>query len=144
MPRLRLVPALLCATVLVAGCSAPEPQPRSVVDFASDPAVLNGVLLRCAERPRKSASDPECVNARMAAEQLAARAATENAAEREREFERLRAERRLRDEQLRRAAERSQPKFDPYRSPVTVDDSGGGAAAAPASAASPAPASSAR
>lgn len=135
MRQIRFEPWLLAAAMAAAGCSAPEPQPRSVRDLAADPAVLNGVLLRCAERPRASAKDPECVNARVAADQLAQAAELERDAAREREFERQREERRLRDEQQRRAAEAATPKFDPYRSPVVTDDApadAGGATPAPA------------
>lgn len=112
---------LLAAALVVAGCSAPEPQPRSVAEFAADPAVLDGALIRCAERPRASESDPECINARIAAEQREKLARLEQEAARRAEFERQRAERRLREEQQRRASEAATPKFDPYRSPVQSD-----------------------
>lgn len=132
MRRTRIELWLLAAAVLAAACSAPEPQPRSVQDLAADPAVLNGVLLRCAERPRASAKDPECVNARVAADQLAQSAHQERAAALAREFEKQREQRRLREEQQRRAAEAAAPKFDPYRSPVATDEAPGEAASAAA------------
>lgn len=121
MRQKRSLGGLCAAALVVAGCSAPEPQPRSVAEFLADSAVLDGALIRCAERPRASASDPECINARVAAEQRDASVQQQMVAARRTEFERQRAERRLREEQQRRASEAATPKFDPYRSPVQTD-----------------------
>jgi hypothetical protein len=50
---------------------APEPEPRSVVDFMEDGLARDGVLARCADHDA-TLSEVECANARRAAATLAA------------------------------------------------------------------------
>jgi hypothetical protein len=114
----------LAATLVVAfvaACGAPKPPPHTVPELAADPVLLQGIAARCAADKRAAASDVECANARLAIERVAAEEESRHSGERGAEFERQRAQRRLQDEQSKRAAERSQPGFDPYSSPVAND-----------------------
>lgn len=111
----------MLAVLLLAGCEKPEPRARSVAELAADPVVLQGVVARCAEDRLAAARDPECGNARLAMERLAAEQATAQRDRKVQEFERLREERRRREEAERLARERAEPKFDPYSSPVMTD-----------------------
>lgn len=116
--------ATLGATLIVAcaaGCGAPAPPPHSVQELAGDPALLQGVVARCAADRHAAATDVECANARLAVERLGAEEESKRSGERGVEFERQREQRRVQEEQKRRAAERAQPGFDPYSSPVTGD-----------------------
>ena len=36
------------AVAIVAGCSAPKPPPHTVPELAEDPALLQGIVARCA------------------------------------------------------------------------------------------------
>lgn len=67
-----------------------EPPARSVDDFMSDSAGLQATLLRCRDGGFEAERDPECVNARQAAERLGAQQEEDKRAEREAEFERQR------------------------------------------------------
>ena len=104
-----------------AGCGAPPPAPHTVSELADDPLLLQGIMERCAADSRAAASDIECVNARLAIERTAAQEDAKKNDDRGADFERQREQRRLQEEQRRRAAERAQPGFDPYSSPVTID-----------------------
>ena len=116
--------ATLATTLMLAGvaaCGAPKPPPHSVAELTDDPALLQGIVARCAGDKRAAASDVECVNARLAVERIAAAEESKHVGERGAEFERQREHRRLQEEQSRRAAERAQPGFDPYTSPVSSE-----------------------
>jgi hypothetical protein len=45
---------------------APQPAPRSVIDFMEDGLAREGVLIRCNESRQETVADLECVNARRA------------------------------------------------------------------------------
>jgi hypothetical protein len=65
---MRYLPALLVALLFLTGCE--EKQPMSVADFMGNEAALYGTLTRCQENP-SAGTDPECRNARQAAERIA-------------------------------------------------------------------------
>jgi hypothetical protein len=109
------------ALAMVAACGAPKPLPHTVPELAADPVLLQGILARCSADRHAAATDVECANARLAVERIAAQEDSKHVDERGAEFERQREQRRLKEDQSRRAAERSQPGFDPYSSPVTGD-----------------------
>jgi beta-glucosidase-like glycosyl hydrolase len=56
---------------LVAGCDAPQPQPRSFFVFMDDGIAREGVLARCNRDRHATANDVECNNARRAAAAVA-------------------------------------------------------------------------
>jgi len=64
---MRYVPVLLMAAWVLTGCQ--EQQPMTVSDFMGNEAALYGTLTRCQENP-SAGTDPECRNARQAAERL--------------------------------------------------------------------------
>lgn len=66
---MRYALALPIALLALAGCE--EPQPRSVAHFLENDAALYGTLERCETLPA-AGEDPECRNARQAAERIAA------------------------------------------------------------------------
>jgi hypothetical protein len=123
MRRLFTLGAALALAIAVA-CGAPKPPPHTMHELADDPVLLQGILARCAADKRATAADIECANARLAVERVAAQEESKRVPERGAEFERQREQRRLQEEQSRRAAERSQPGFDPYSSPVAGEKSG--------------------
>jgi len=113
--------AATLALVAMAACSAPKPPPHSVAELADDPALLQGIVVRCTADKHAAATDVECANARLAVERIGRAEESKHVGERGAEFERQREQRRLQEEQGRRAAERAQAGFDPYSSPVTSD-----------------------
>jgi hypothetical protein len=62
----------LAFAACVSACDEP-PVARTYIDFLNDPIVREGVLLRCNQDRDASATDPECADARRAAETVAAR-----------------------------------------------------------------------
>lgn len=64
---MRYLPALLLALLFLTGCE--EQQPMTVADFMGNEAALYGTLTRCQENP-SAGTDPECRNARQAAERI--------------------------------------------------------------------------
>jgi hypothetical protein len=115
--------AALLASLALAGCGEPTLRARTVDELALDPPVLQGIVSRCEADKRAAATDPECLNARLAAERLARAEDTKHDVDHDREFERQRELRRERDEAQRRAAAQKEPAFDPYSSPVAADPS---------------------
>lgn len=113
--------AATIAVAIVAGCGAPKPPPHTVPELAAEPALLQGIVARCAADRHAAATNVECANARFAVERVAAEEESKRVGERGAEFQRQRQQRRLQEEQSRRAAERSTPGFDPYSSPVAGD-----------------------
>jgi hypothetical protein len=61
--------ALLLAAALAA--CAPQPEPRTVLDFMDDGIAREGVLTRCNQYRDETSTDAECANARRAAAALA-------------------------------------------------------------------------
>jgi len=80
-----VVTLLFAATV--AAC-APQPAPRSVLDFMEDGLARDGALARCNQNRDATLSDGECANARRAATTLTVEAERVRAAEFDRESER--------------------------------------------------------
>lgn len=87
--------------VLSAAC-APQPEPRSVLDFMEDGLARDGVLTRCSRDRAAAANDRECINARRAAAMIAIEAERTRAAELEKASEAARLA--LREREARRAA----------------------------------------
>ena len=102
---MRYAPMTLLAALALAGCE--EPQPRTVAEFMADEVALYGTLARCETAPGAGA-DPECRNARQAAERIAAIEERAMRKGREQAFESARTEYRAqldRERELRRRAE---------------------------------------
>jgi hypothetical protein len=76
---------LLLAAALAA--CAPEPEPRSIIDFMDDGLAREGVLIRCNRNREETLTDAECANARRAATAVALRAERERAPALEQESE---------------------------------------------------------
>ena len=109
---------LALAMLANGGCGAPETRPRTVDELAADPAVLQGLVARCAADGRLAANDTECVNARLATERLGRAVDAEQRRVHDEEFARQREQRRLAEDARSRAAAEAQPRFDPYNAPV--------------------------
>jgi hypothetical protein len=77
--------ALLLAAALAA--CAPEPAPRTVLDFMDDGFAREGVLTRCNQNRDTTSADEECANARRAAAALALEAERARASSLEEESE---------------------------------------------------------
>lgn len=119
---MKWIASILAALALAsAGCGGPEPRPRTVNDLAQDPAVLQGLAARCAANKHLAVNDPECINARIATERLGQADDAKHDSGKDAEFERLREQRRQREDAKQRAAVQSEPKFDPYSSPVSIE-----------------------
>ena len=102
---MRYAPVPLLALLALAGCE--EPQPRTVAEFMADEVALYGTLARCETVPGAGA-DPECRNARQAADRIAAIEERAMRKGREQAFDSARAEYRTqldRERELRRRAE---------------------------------------
>lgn len=99
---------LICGIAMLAACTK-EPPPRTVHEFIDNPLLLEAALVRCHRDRAESRYDPECVNAREANKQVAAREEAARRAELEARSERKRqALRRTQEaaaEARRRAAE---------------------------------------
>ena len=111
---------LALAMLMLGACGAPAPRPRTVDDLAADPVVLQGLVARCAADRHAAASDPECANARQAAERLGSALDAEQSRAHDQEFERQREQRRAAEDAQRRAAAEAQPHFDPYSTPIPM------------------------
>jgi hypothetical protein len=83
----KAVATLLFAAV-VAACSPPQPEPRTVLDFMEDGLARDGVLTRCNRDRDATLDDVECANARRAVATLGIEAERARAGELERESER--------------------------------------------------------
>jgi hypothetical protein len=94
----------------------------TVSDLMEDRVALDGVLMKCNREPAKSRSDSDCVNARIAIERLASRKNPGEEARHAEEFERSRAQLRLREEKKRQEQESNRPKVDAYDLPVIPVD----------------------
>ena len=88
MPAARLT-LLVSAGALLAACVDPPP-PRSIDEFLHNPIMLEAALVRCAQNRSEMRYEAECVNAREANKQLAAREEAERREEFEKQFERKR------------------------------------------------------
>jgi len=70
----------------MAAC-APQPEPRTALDFMDDGLAREGVLARCNEHREETLTDQECANARRAAATLALEAERARAPQLEQESE---------------------------------------------------------
>ncbi|MGO9513384.1 MAG: hypothetical protein ACLP2F_07040 [Steroidobacteraceae bacterium] len=89
----------------------------TVSDLMEDRVTLDGVLLKCNQKPAKARTDTECLNARIAIERLAKDVDPAVEAKREEDFERTREHLRLAQEKLRQEQE-AKSKVDAYSLPV--------------------------
>ncbi len=98
---------LVIMASLLAGCSQ-EPRPRSFMQFMDDSLAREGALARCNRDREATANDAECVNARRAASNIAARADEALREQREADSDALRAAVRNRAGYVPTAAERAE------------------------------------
>lgn len=112
------------AGAAIAACSAPKTAARSTDEMLADPVMMQEVIDRCDANKARAASDTECANVRRAISIKAAAEEAAKAAGKQKEFERLRAQRREQDAQQQKAAQETKPPFDPYSTPVATDVAG--------------------
>jgi hypothetical protein len=105
--------------ILATGCSQELP-PRGALQLMEDPAVLQGVVLRCNELQSAALTDRECRNAREAVSRLEAQQPPTADKAAQEQFEKAREARRARDELERRRRE-AREKVDPYTMPLAPD-----------------------
>jgi hypothetical protein len=117
-----------CAAAVFAVTAACAPRhrteaPMAVSDLMDDRVTLDGVLMKCNRDAAKSRSNPDCLNARIALDRLAAQNDHEPAreAKRQEDFERSREQlRSLQDKQ--RLEQEAKTKVDVYHLPVVPVD----------------------
>jgi hypothetical protein len=135
----KFIPAagcLLAVIVVTSACSPRRIPPMTVTDLMEDRVMLDGVLMKCNENKTKARTDSDCVNARIAIERLASKAADPaDEAKRAEAFEHAREQLRLTQDKLRQEQE-AKTKVDVYHMPLVPVEP------APASAPAPAPAQS--
>jgi hypothetical protein len=106
-----------CALLLAAAaCSPRRIPPMTVTDLLEDRVLLDGVLMKC-NQSLKPRNDPDCVNARIAAERLANRNEQAEEAKRAEEFEHRREQLRMSQEKQRQEQE-AKTKVDAYHLPL--------------------------
>jgi hypothetical protein len=120
-----LAGAWLCAAVLASTACAPhKPPPPTVEDLMEDRVTLDGILLKCDQHAGTAMlhDSPDCANARIAIERLAAQN-VDPAVEKKRQedFEHAREQLRLSQERVRQEQE-AKKKVDPYTMPVLPVD----------------------
>lgn len=115
-----------CLSSGLTGCGEPAP-PRSVDYFMREAAALQATLFRCRDPGFNPGDDPECANARQAAERLGAQDAEAKRAEREAEFQQNRAALRRRLD-IEAQVEETWPEEEAIEPPLGVEsESGAGA-----------------
>jgi hypothetical protein len=92
---------------LMAGCTPPEPEPRTFFDFMDDGLAREGVLTRCNQNRAATLDDVECINARRAAAVVALEQERSRSIDLERESERKLVALRERAEREAQAAARA-------------------------------------
>lgn len=116
--------ACACVTGIFAVTAACAPRhhkesPMTVSDLMDDRVTLDGVLMKCNRNIAESRTNPDCLNARVAIERLAAQNDNQPAqeAKRQEDFERSREQlRALQDKQ--RQEKEAKTKVDVYHMPV--------------------------
>lgn len=83
-----------------------------------DRVALDGVLMKCSQNLTKARTDADCLNARIAIDQLASKDEAAEAAKRAEKFERSRDALRLSQEKQRQEQQAKIPKVDVYSMPV--------------------------
>jgi hypothetical protein len=126
----------LVAAILGSAACAPKRIPAMTVqDLMEDRVTLDGVLLKCNQRPAKVHNDSDCRNALIAVERLAKDVDPAEEARRNAEFERSREKLRVAQEKVRRDQE-VKTKVDAYNLPLvpveSVTSNGGAPGTAPA------------
>jgi len=125
MPKsIKYMIACACITGIFAVTAACAPRhhkesPMTVSDLMDDRVTLDGVLMKCNRNIAESRTNPDCLNARVAIERLAAQNDNQPAqeAKRKEDFERSREQlRSLQDKQ--RQEQEAKTKVDVYRMPV--------------------------
>jgi hypothetical protein len=105
----------------------------TVQDLMEDRVTLDGVLLKCNQRPAKVHNDSDCRNALIAVERLAKDVDPAEEARRNAEFERSREKLRVAQEKVRRDQE-VKTKVDAYNLPLVPVESVTSNGAAPGTA----------
>lgn len=100
----------------------------TVTDLMEDRVTLDGVLMKCNERPAMARNDSDCLNARIAIERLAKDADPAVEAKRTAEFEHSREKLRLAQEKVRQEQE-ARTQVDAYSLPMIPVDSAAPSAA---------------
>ena len=113
------------AIAATAACSPRQHRtpPMTVSDLMDDRVTLDGVLMKCNRDVAQSRTNPDCLNARIAIERLAAVSDNEPSreAKRQEDFERSREQlRALQDKQ--RQEQEAKAKVDVYHLPVMPVD----------------------
>jgi hypothetical protein len=126
----------LVAAILGSAACAPKRIPAMTIqDLMEDRVTLDGVLLKCNQRPAKVHNDSDCRNALIAVERLAKDVDPAEEARRNAEFERSREKLRVAQEKVRRDQE-VKTKVDAYNLPLvpveSVTSNGGAPGTAPA------------
>ena len=111
------------AVIVLLGACSRELPPRSTLEFMSDPAVRDAVLLRCNQLQGAALRDAECRNVREAVDRLAAEEERQpdQAKEEHDSFQKAREARRARDESERLRREASEKPVDPYTMPLVPE-----------------------
>jgi membrane-bound lytic murein transglycosylase len=125
MPKsIKFMIASGCMTAIFAVTAACAPRhhkesPMSVSDLMDDRVTLDGVLMKCNRNVAASRTDPDCLNARIAIDRLAAQNDNEPAreAKRQEDFERSREQLRVLQDKQRHEQE-AKTKVDVYHMPV--------------------------
>lgn len=110
---------LVAGGLLSSACTERHEHVRTVEEFMEQPAVLDGVVLRCNARVDHAKHDRECINAWAAVERLGQADDASRAPKLQQQFERSRE--RARTEIEQRAAATREAPYDPYRAPVIGD-----------------------
>jgi hypothetical protein len=126
---------LVAAILGSAGCAPKRIPAMTIQDLMEDRVTLDGVLLKCNQRPAKVHNESDCRNALIAVERLAKDVDPAEEARRNAEFERSREKLRLAQEKVRRDRE-VKTKVDAYNLPLvpveSVTSNGGAPGTAPA------------
>jgi hypothetical protein len=107
----------IAAVAVLTACEPRHIPAMTVSDLMEDRVLLDGVLMKCND-PSKARSNPDCVNARIASERLAARVDPATEAKRAEEFEKRREQLRAQQDRQRQEQEARKPKVDVYTMPV--------------------------
>jgi hypothetical protein len=120
-PKIVVVGWVFGAILGATSCGSPRVPPPSVSELVEDRVMLDGLLLKCNSNAEFAKSGPDCANARVAVDRLAAQAEVADSAKREAEFERRRDRlRQLQDQQ--RAQKELESQIDAYHLPVVPVD----------------------
>jgi hypothetical protein len=118
--------SLVAAAMLVAAACSPHKIPAvTVADLMEDRVTLDGILIKCNQKPSSAQTNADCVNARIAAERLDSQKQQQHSADDEAKrveaFERSREQLRQQQDKQRQEQE-AKVKVDAYHLPVVPVD----------------------